>query len=111
MTHGAAERETELSLRFEPRRIECVAGLLEIVQDLEEIVPYEMFEHVAGVQRRTPTHGRTVEWLSPEPRDSRAQPPLLGKTHARMRRPFERAEIAEPEPASPPARVTYLSHS
>src|SRR5260370_14367508 len=104
MTHGAAERETELSLRFEPRRIECVAGLLEIVQDLEEIVPYEMFEHVAVVQRRTPTHGRTVEWLAPEPSDERAQQQLLGKTHARMRRHFKRAEFDETEPASRPVR-------
>ena len=72
MDHGAAERETELPLRLEPSRIEAVAGMLEIIQDFEEIAPDEMLEHVAVVQRGTPAHRLAVERRVPEPGDERA---------------------------------------
>ena len=58
-----------------------------------------MFEHEAVVQRGAPAHRRAVERRSPEPGDQRAQQQLLGKTHARIRRHFERAEFDQPEPA------------
>ena len=89
MLHGAADREAELPLRLEPGRIERVAGALEIVQDFEEIVPDEMFEHIAVVQGRSPAHRLAVKRRAPESGDERAQQQLLGETHARVRRHFE----------------------
>ena len=102
--HAAAEREAELSLRLEPGRIEGVACALKIVQDLEEIAPDEMFEHVAVVQSRSPAHRLAVERRAPEPGNERAQQQLLGETHACVRRHFERAELDETEPAGRPVR-------
>src|SRR5579864_1896696 len=64
--HGAAHRETKLPLRLEPGRIEGVAGGFEIVQDFAEILPDEMLEHEAVVQRGAPAHRLAVERHPPE---------------------------------------------
>ena len=52
--HGAIMRKAKLALRIEPDRIEIVSRPLEVVQDLHEVVPDEMFQHVAVMQRRAP---------------------------------------------------------
>ena len=87
--HAAADREAELPLRFEPGRVEGVAGALEVIQDRKEILPDEMFQHKAVVQGRSPAYRLAVERRAPEPGNERAQQQLLGETHARVRRHFE----------------------
>src|SRR6516164_5968169 len=59
-------REPKLALRSKPERIEPVALAGEIVQNLEEVLPNEMLQHVAVMQRRPPTRQRSVERLAPE---------------------------------------------
>ena len=57
-----------------------------------------MRQHEAVVQRRAPADRRAALRLAPEPGDQRAQQQLLGETHARVGRHFERAEFDEAEP-------------
>src|SRR5580700_1455766 len=97
--YGAAQRKTKLPLRLEPDRIEGVAGGFEIVQDVAKILPDEMLEHEAVVQRGAPTHRLAVERRAPEPGDNRAQQQLLSKTHACIGRHLERAEFDKSQPA------------
>jgi hypothetical protein len=99
MLDRAAKWKTELTLRFEPSRVEGIAAAGEVVQDFEKIAPNEMFEHVAIVQDRAPAHRLGVERRAPKGGDEGAQQQLLGETHARIRRHLERTEFNEPEPA------------
>ena len=98
----AVEREAEFALRVEPHRIERIAGVAQIAEHAEEILPDEMPEHEAVVQRGAPAHQRAMLRLAPEPGDQRAQQKLLRQAHARVRRHLERAEFDEAEPAGRP---------
>ena len=73
----AIERKAEFALRGEPDRIEGVALAAQVFQHFEEILPDEMLQHEAVVQRGAPAHRLAVERLAPEPRDQRAQQELL----------------------------------
>src|SRR5947209_1127469 len=95
MLDRAAERKAELALRFEPNGIEFVTRVAEIAEDAEKILPDEMRQHEAIVQRRSPAHQRAVLRLAPEPGEQRAHKQLLRKAHARIGRHFERAEFDE----------------
>src|SRR5947209_14534947 len=95
----AAEGEAEFALRLEPDGIELVAGIAEIAEHAQKIFPDEMRQHEAIVQRRSPAHERAFLRLAPEPRQKRAHKELLRKTHARIRRHFERAELDKAETA------------
>src|SRR5215212_3606429 len=56
MLDCAMQREAKLALPCEPRPIEAIAGAFEIGQDTQEILPHEMRQHKAVVQRGAPTH-------------------------------------------------------
>src|SRR5437868_12213892 len=50
----AAERKAEFARRSEPLGIEGVSGIVEIGEDFGEILPTEMRQHEAVMQRRAP---------------------------------------------------------
>ncbi len=102
MLDSAVKRKTEFALRREPCRIELVSGALKIGEHAEKILPHEMRQHEAVMQRRAPAHARAVLRLAPEPRDQRAHQQLLRERHARVRRHLEGAEFDEPEPPDQP---------
>ena len=99
MLDNTADRKTELALRLEPGLVEIVTGVFKIVQDLKEVVPDEVLEHVAVVQGRAPAHRLAVQRCAPEGSDQRAQQQLLGEAHARIGRHLERAEFDKAKPA------------
>src|SRR5947209_15500583 len=88
MLDRAAEREAEFALRLEPDGIELVAGIAEIAEHAQEILPDEVRQHEMIVQCRSPSHERAVLRLAPEPRKQRAHEQLLRKAHPRIRRHF-----------------------
>src|SRR5262249_59172696 len=87
---GAIERKTKLALGMKPLRIEVIAGAAEILQNIEKVLPNEVFQHESVVQGCTPTYRRAALWLAPGPGDHRTQKQLLRQTPARVLRPFER---------------------
>src|SRR5262249_1327190 len=94
----AIERKTKLALGMKPLRIEVIAGAVEIFQNIEKVLPNEVFQHESVVQGCTPTYRRAALWLAPEPGDQGAQEQLLRQAHARVRRHFERAELHQAQP-------------
>ena len=74
---GAIERKTKLAERFEPSALERVAGAVEVGEYVEKILPYEVRQHKAVVQRSAPARELAMLRLSPEPGDQRAQQELL----------------------------------
>ena len=99
MLDRPAERKAELALRFEPGRIERVAGAGEVIQDLEEIAPDEVLEHKTIVQGRAPAHWLAVERRAPKGGDERAEQQLLRQAHARVQRHLEGAEFHKAKPS------------
>src|SRR5213083_1766370 len=93
MLDGAVEWEAKFALRLEPGGIELVAGALEIREHAEEILPDEMRQHEAVVQRGAPAHAGAVLRLAPEPGDQRAHEKLLSQVHTRVGRHLEGAEF------------------
>jgi hypothetical protein len=93
------DREAELALRLEPVGIEVVAGAAQIAEHVEEIVPHEMAEHEAVVQRRAPADEPARLRLAPEPGGQRAQQQLLREAHLGLGRHFEPAKLDEAETA------------
>jgi hypothetical protein len=75
--HRAVIRKTEFALRFVPDRIEAVASVAQIREHAEEVLPDEMAEHEAVMQRGAPAHQRATLRLAPEPGDECAQQQLL----------------------------------
>ena len=96
---AADQREAKCALRLEPRGIEAQARALQIGKHAKEILPHEMLQHEAVVQRRAPAHAGALLRLAREPRDQRADEQLLRQRHARLRRHLEGAEFDEAEPA------------
>src|SRR5262249_6644542 len=72
--------KAEFALGLEPYRIERVAGAPQIAKHVQKVLPDEMPEHEAVVQRRSPADQRAAQRLAPEPGDQRPQQKLLGKT-------------------------------
>ena len=68
-------------------------------RDPEEVLPDEMRQHEAVVQRRPPADAVAELRIAPEPGDQRAQEQLLRKTHARIGRHLEGAELDQAEAA------------
>src|SRR5258705_5584827 len=54
----AVVRKTEFALRLVPHRIEAVADVSQIGEYAQEILPHEVSEHEAVVQRGAPAHER-----------------------------------------------------
>src|SRR5262249_61226325 len=96
---GAVERKTKLALGMKPLRIEVIAGAAKTFQNVEKVLPNEVFQHESVVQGRAPTYRRAALWLAPEPGDQGAQEQLLRQAHARVRRDFGRAGL---HPGPPP---------
>ena len=61
----AAERKAELGLRFVPVGAKWIAVRLEISEDAEKILPHEMRQHEAVVQRGAPARQRPIERIAP----------------------------------------------
>ena len=80
----------------------AIAGPRQIGEHALEILPDEMRQHEAVMQRRAPAHQAALLRLAPEPGDQRAEQQLLGQAHARVGRHFERAELDQAEPAGRP---------
>src|SRR5205085_10346081 len=83
-------RKAELEMRSEPFRLYCVPARRKIAEHFPEIVPDEMRQHPAVVDRAAPAHELLLVRLRPERGDERAQKKLLRKAHARVRRHLER---------------------
>src|SRR3954454_8394567 len=65
--HGAVEWEAEFTLRFIPDRVEPIAGVAQIGEHAEEVLPDEMAEHEAVMQCGAPAHETALLRLPPEP--------------------------------------------
>src|SRR4051812_33685894 len=98
MLDRAVERKTKLTLRFEPRGVERVSGAFQVREHAKKILPHEMRQHEAVMQRGAPAYAGAALWFAPEPGDQRAHQQLLGEIHARVGRHFEGAEFDQPEP-------------
>ena len=81
-TRSAVERKAEFSLRFIPDRVEAIAGVAQIGEHAEEVLPDEVAEHEAVMQGGAPAHKAALLRLSPEPGHQRPQEELLRETHA-----------------------------
>src|SRR5581483_9073062 len=90
---------TKFALCLEPGRIEAITGAREIIEHAEEILPDEMRQHEAVMQRGAPAHARALLRLAPEPRNQRAHQQLLRKAHARMGCHLESTKFDQPEPS------------
>src|SRR6478752_3702122 len=99
MMDAAEHRKTKLELRRIPFRRELVAGFPEFFEHAQKILPQEMREHEAIVQRGAPAHELALLRLAPELCDQRADQELLRQRHPRIGRHFERAEFDQPEAA------------
>src|SRR3977135_632671 len=82
-TRSAAEREAEFTLRFIPDRVKAIAGVAQIGEHAEEILPDAMAEHEAVMQCGAPACKAALLRLPPEPGHQRPQQQLLRETHAR----------------------------
>ena len=102
MMDAAERRKTKLELRRIPFRREFVAGLPELIEHAEKILPEEMRQHEAIVQRRAPAHELALLRFAPELCDQRADQQLLRQRHPGIGRHFERAEFDQPEAAGRP---------
>src|SRR5262249_33173569 len=94
------ERKSEFALRFEPRRIETIAGGAQVREHIEEVRPHEVRKHEAVVQSSAPAHERSNLRVAPEGGDQRAKEKLLRETHARIGRHFKRAKLDEAQASS-----------
>ena len=73
MLDNSKHRKPELELRFEPRHVEFISGALQIGERAAKILLDEIGQHEPVMQRRAPTHQRTLLRLTPEPGDECAQ--------------------------------------
>src|SRR3954447_20548977 len=88
MGDGAVERKPEFTLRIEPHRIEWIAGVTQVAEHAQKVLPNEMPEHESIMQRGAPAHQRTMLRFTPEPGDQRAQQKLLRQAHPCVGRHF-----------------------
>jgi hypothetical protein len=100
--------EAELELRLEPFRPDLEAVAAEIGDHVEEVLPDEMRQHEAIVQRGAPAGQPAAHRRLPQPRDDGADQHLLGKAHAGMWGHLEAAELDQPEPSGRTVRRIEL---
>src|SRR6185437_9329381 len=91
-----------------PFQREVVTGLAELLEYAEKILPEEMRQHEAIVQRGAPAHELALLRFAPELCDQRADQQLLRQRHPGIRRHFERTEFDQPEAAGRPVRRIEL---
>ena len=96
----AVFRKAKLEVRRKPRRLEPVAGLVQLRDHVIEVKPNKVRQEEAIVQFGAPARQpRRRIRRSPEARDESAQQQLLGEAHARVGRHLEGAHFEQPEAA------------
>src|SRR5439155_23045626 len=81
MMDAAEHRKAKLELGGVPFVRKLVAGLPEFIEHAEKILPEEMRQHEAIVQRRAPADELALLWLTPQLCDQRADQQLLRQRH------------------------------